>query len=219
MANTRLRRCIHWTGVPVPRSTWMCESGQLMGTGGWSAPKRLHRCDTMRLRCLSLAAKDVGAVQEQHVQVGVKVRGRAEALNQGDRAGPGAGRDGQAGVLHHECRDTALNYRKHLGQRFRLRGQQETRWKRKGQHELPHCHLGKHVIDQMRGRFHHAARATAWAEPPALADERHQVLMRGTGATRGMRLPPRTTPGPSAPPPWHGNMRPRRRGPGTPAER
>jgi hypothetical protein len=35
------------------------------------------------------AAKDIGAVQEQHVQVGIQVQGRAEALDQGDRASAG----------------------------------------------------------------------------------------------------------------------------------
>ena len=35
------------------------------------------------------AAKDRGAVQEQHVQVGIQVQGRAEALDQGDRASAG----------------------------------------------------------------------------------------------------------------------------------
>jgi hypothetical protein len=36
-----------------------------------------------------LAAKGVGPVQEQHVQVGIQVQGRAEALDQSDRAATG----------------------------------------------------------------------------------------------------------------------------------
>ena len=34
-------------------------------------------------------AKSIGPVQDRHVQVGIQVQGRAEALDQGDRAGAG----------------------------------------------------------------------------------------------------------------------------------
>jgi len=85
-------------------------------------------------------------------------------------------------VLHHEGRDTALNHRQHLGQRFRLRGQQETQRKWKGQHPLSDRHLGKHVIDQVGGRLDHAPGATAGTKTPPLAAERNQVLMRAAVA-------------------------------------
>lgn len=49
--------------------------------------------------------------------------------------------------------------------------------KRKGQHPLPDRRLGKHVIDQVGGRLHHAARATTGAKSPALTTESHQVLV------------------------------------------
>ena len=85
-------------------------------------------------------------------------------------------------MLHHEGRDTALNHRQHLGQRFRLRGQQETQRKRKGQHPLPHGRFGKHVIDQVGGRLDHPPGTAAGAEPAPLAAERNQVLVRAAVA-------------------------------------
>jgi len=41
----------------------------------------------------------------------------------------------------------------------------------------PDRRLGKHVIDQVGGRLHHAARATTGAESPPLTTEGHQVLV------------------------------------------
>jgi hypothetical protein len=47
---------------------------------------------------------------------------------------------------------------------------------------LIHRHLGKHVIDQVGSRLHHAARAATEAEPLVLAAEGDQVFMKAAVA-------------------------------------
>ncbi len=44
----------------------------------------------------SVTLKGIGPIEEQHVQVDVQVQGRAETLDQGDRAGTRTGSHGEA---------------------------------------------------------------------------------------------------------------------------
>jgi len=55
---------------------------------------------------------------------------------------------------------------------------------RHAQHPLAHGHLRKHLVDQARGALGHAPAATARAEAPTLARERHQPLEHAVGAAQ-----------------------------------
>lgn len=107
----------------------------------------------------------------------VQVQGRAEALDQGGRAGSRPGRDGQPRVSDHKGGEGALHHGEHGRQGLGLGGEQKAQGKREGQHPLSDRCFRKHVIDQVGGRLHHAACAATGAEAPALATERHQMLV------------------------------------------
>ena len=85
------------------------------------------------------------------VEVEVECGAESLKLNQGDRAGLGAGRDGKAGTADEEGGYTALHHRQHVGQYFGFSGQQESQREGKGQYELTHRRLRKHMIDQVSG--------------------------------------------------------------------
>jgi hypothetical protein len=56
-------------------------------------------------------------------------------------------------------------------------GEEKSERKREREHPLPDGCFGKHVIDQVGGRLHHAPRAATGAKPWPLAAKRHQMFM------------------------------------------
>jgi hypothetical protein len=129
------------------------------------------------MKSTATTTEGVDPIKEQHVQVNIQVQRGAEALDQGNGAGAGAGRNSQARVVDQEGRDTALDHRQHLSQYIRLGCEQESQRKRKRQHELTNGRFGKHVIDQVGGRLHHAPHAATGAKPSPLTAKRHQMFV------------------------------------------
>jgi len=122
------------------------------------------------------AFEGVDAVEEKHVKVNVEVQRRAEALDEGDRPGLGAGGDGESGLLDEVCGDGAVHHAQDLAQDLRLGGEQEAQRVGEGQ---PHRRWGTHmtdglfrkdVIDQMGGALYHLPGATRGADKIAGSD-------------------------------------------------
>jgi len=69
------------------------------------------------------ATESIRPVQEQHVQVGVQVQGRAKTLDQSDRSRPGTASHGEPGPTNQESRNSTLHHRQHFGECSGFRGQ------------------------------------------------------------------------------------------------
>ena len=106
----------------------------------------------------AIGAAAVHAVQHQTVQVDVEVGGRAEALDQGDRAALTLVAL-EPRVAQQVPFDHALHHLQHRRDQLGLRGQQHAQRDRQRQHPLPHRHLGDDVVHQVRCCLRHAPRA------------------------------------------------------------
>ena len=72
------------------------------------------------MKSTATTTEGVGPIKEQHVQANIQVQRGAEALDQGNDTGTGAGQNSQACVVDQEGRDTALEHRQYLSQYVRL---------------------------------------------------------------------------------------------------
>ena len=117
----------------------------------------------------------VHAVKPQHVEVHVKVKRAAEALDQRHRAALRAVAL-NARLIRQPARDHAMHDPQHRADHFRLAGEQEAQGVWKAQHPLPHRARAEHLLRQAPRTLGHAPRAAARAEAAFLAGKRQQPL-------------------------------------------
>lgn len=124
------------------------------------------------------------AVQHQRVDVHVEIERRPEALQDGH--GPGAP-IADAGAPGSTTQPTSNRPRVHghdgTTERM-IPGQQVPQPRRQREHPLPHGHIWKHAIHQMRGALRHATPPAARAEAAALAGERDQLFVATSGTPK-----------------------------------
>ena len=111
------------------------------------------------------------------MEVGVEVQRGTEALDEGDRPGPGATGDGESGPHEEVGGDGSIDHAQDLAQYLRLGGEQEPQGIGEGEHPLANRLCRKDMIGQVSRGLDHPAGATGRAEAAALAGERHQVLV------------------------------------------
>ena len=118
----------------------------------------------------------IDPVEHQTVQMDVHVGGRAEPLDEGDRAGVGCGAF-QACLLEQRARDDPVDDAQHRREQIGPCGKEDAQPDRKRQHLLPDRQLGNHLIDEDRSALGHAPRTARGAKPAPLAGKRHQLLV------------------------------------------
>jgi hypothetical protein len=109
------------------------------------------------------------------VKVDVEVQRTAEALDQGDRAGPGR-LVAMARFLDQMRGNDAVNDAQHLTHDLGPAGEQEAQGIRETEHPMAHGLFGQDVIDQQGRTFGHAPCPAAGTEAPSFTAKSDQVL-------------------------------------------
>jgi len=91
---------------------------------------------------LSLISGCLHAIEHQTVQMDVQVGGRAESLDEGDRAGVGCGAF-QGCLFEQKPRDCAVDGAQRRREQLGVRREQNSQRDRKRQHPLPDRHEGQ----------------------------------------------------------------------------
>jgi hypothetical protein len=124
----------------------------------------------------SIAARAVGAVQEERVEVGVQAQITGRALNDGHGAARSVGQAPPGLARAVPRRHGVGEDSQHRAQDLRVERERKPQRVRQRQHPLADRDvLGEHVIHQVGRSLVHAPAQTAGAKPPALAAEGHQM--------------------------------------------
>ena len=104
------------------------------------------------------------------------MRAPAESLDDGHRAAATVHDAGLSGHVAHEPENRTHVHAADGAAEVVIPGQLVAQARRHTQDPLPHGHRGEHLVDQVRGAFRRAARATARTDRAALTRKRQEAI-------------------------------------------
>jgi hypothetical protein len=135
------------------------------------------------------------AIEHEGVDVDVQIQRPPEPLNDGHGTGTRLLGAGSAGMVFQQAEHRAQKHGSHTPTQVVVPCEPVAHPVREAQHPLPDGDVRDDAIDQMRGAFGHAAATAARTQRPALARERHELVVAAfTAATP--REPARQAPAP-----------------------
>jgi hypothetical protein len=129
-------------------------------------------------------ASEEDALEEQGVEVEVQIQSAAEALDDGHASRPAVKDPASARTMALKAQQHPHIHTEHGARQRVIPRQEKAKPVRQTQHPLAHGHPRQYMVDEARGGLGHAPAATARAEAPALARERHEPLERTLGAAQ-----------------------------------
>jgi hypothetical protein len=119
---------------------------------------------------------DEDPVQHERVEMDIEVECTAKALDDRYRPGASLGVTPTLGPLSVETEQGPRVDPKDCAAELVVPSEAIAELEREAQHPLTDWHLREDMVDEVRGALGHAAAATARAEAPAFAGERHEAL-------------------------------------------
>lgn len=136
--------------------------------------------DTVELD--AVVFEGVDAVENQHVEMNIKIESTTEALYQGNGTGTSATGHLETCSLGEIGLDGPKDDGKTTAEDIRAVGEEQTQGPGETQHPLPNRYRGNDMIDQMCCGLDHAPGATGRTKTASFARERHEMFVPATVA-------------------------------------